>query len=509
MRNINKRIAKNTIMLYARMLITMMVSLYTSRVVLNALGVEDYGVYSVIGGFVVLLGFLNSAMAGATQRFMNVELGKNNQEALGLVFSSAIVIQICVAVVIIIFAETLGLWFLNSQMNINPSRMEAAGWVFQFSVFSFVAGILNAPYNASIIAHEKMSAFAYFSILEAFFKLSVAFAISYTASDRLTLYSFLLFIVSVAMRLAYGVYSKKNFMECSFSWKRVDKITMKQMTSFSAWTIIGYVAYVLQIQGIAILINLFFGAIVNASVGIAYQVNGVVRGFAGNIVTAMRPQIVQNYAVNEMKEMYSLISRGCRVTFFLILLFVLPLFMEIPVILHYWLGIVPDYTIDFIRLILLVALVDSFSTILVTAIGATGHVRKYQITISSILFMQLPITWISFKYGYGPDCAFFVFLILAIIMQLIRVLFVCHAIKYPLKSFCSQILYRCFLVVVFATLIPVVLQNTLKGSYFNSIIVIFVSIVSVLFCSLYIGFNRIERNALIKACSNKFKKGII
>ena len=296
-----KRIAKNTLLLYFRMLVTMLMGLYTSRLVLAVLGVEDYGLYNVVGGIVVILSFLNGAMASSTQRYLNVELGKHDKEGLKKVYATSLLIHGGVAIMILILAETIGLWFLNSYMNIVPERMCAANWVYQFSVATFVVSVLSVPYNASIIAHERMSAFAYISVVEAILKLMVALLISHSPIDKLVSYALLMFVMGVILRIVYSIYCHRHFEECRVVSFKIDKPLFKSMISFSSWTIIGNLSYIFHTQGIAIVINMFFGAAVNAAQGISNQVNGIVSGFVQNFMTAMKPQVVKNHACGYME----------------------------------------------------------------------------------------------------------------------------------------------------------------------------------------------------------------
>ena len=329
----NKRIVKNTALLYFRMLFTMLVGLYTSRVVLSSLGVGDYGLYNVVGGIVVILSFLNGAMASSTQRYMNVELGKENMDGIRKVYVTSMLIHLGVAAVVLVLAETVGLWFLNMYMNIPAERMIAANWVYQFSVGAFIVTVLSVPYNATIIAHEKMSAFAYISVIEVLFKLLVAILIGYAPCDRLIFYALLIFIVSIIVRLAYGVYCHRHFVECKIKKCEIDKSLLKNMLSFSSWTIFGNLAFVFHTQGIAIVINMFFGTVVNAAQGISNQVNSIVSGFVQNFTTAMKPQIVKSYAAGNLPDLHKLILSGSRLSFFLVLIFAIPIIIETPYLL--------------------------------------------------------------------------------------------------------------------------------------------------------------------------------
>ena len=499
----NKRLAKNTLYLYVRMLITMVVSLYTSRVVLNALGAEDFGIYSIVGGIVVLLGFLNNAMAGATQRFLNFEMGRNSNEALNKVFTSSLAIHFLIAFVILVLAETIGLWFLNSRMNIAPARMDAANWVYQFSVLSFLAAIVSVPYNASIIAHEKMSAFAYIGVLEVFLKLLIAFAILHSPIDRLVYYAFLMLLVSILLRIVYGVYCGRHFRECHFVKSNIDSPLIRKMLSFASWTIFGNLGYILHTQGIAIIINLFFGALVNAAQGISNQVNTVVRNFVNNFLTALNPQIVKTYSASDLPSMHMLISRGCRIAFCMVLLLTLPLILEMPLILKVWLKNVPEYTVIFVRLVLLITLCDSFSSVLATAKGATGDIKKYQITLTTIGFFHLPLAWLFFFLGYEPYYAMYVYVFIINILQITRIWFVCRAVEYPLADFYKGVVGRCLSVTFLSSIIPIYLHRLIGGNAFGSAGVIACSLVMVSMASLYIGLNRKERAKVISLAQKK------
>ena len=323
----NKRIAKNTLLLYFRMLFLMAVSLYTSRVVLNALGVEDFGIYNVVGGVVAMFSVLSGSLSTAISRFITYELGKGNKENLNKIFSSAVTIQFGLAGIIILLAETIGIWFLNIKMNIPEVRMEAANWVFQFSILTFAINLISVPYNASIIAHEKMSAFAYISILEAVGKLTIAYLITISPIDKLIFYAILMCAVALVVRLTYGNYCKRHFSECTyhFSW---DKLLLKQMFGFAGWNFIGASSAILRDQGGNVVINLFCGPTVNAARGIAFQVNNAVNQFVTNFMTALNPQITKSYASGDKEYMMTLIFQGARLSFYMLFLLSLPILVN-------------------------------------------------------------------------------------------------------------------------------------------------------------------------------------
>lgn len=501
-----KRVARNTLFLYFRMLLMMVIGLFTSRITLDALGVDDYGIFNVVGGIIVILSFLNNAMAGGTQRFMNVEMGRKDQNALNKVFSTSQQIHAMVAVMILIIAETLGLWFLNSKMNIPEGREVAANWVFQFSIASALLGIISVPYNAAIISHEKMSAFAYISILEGLLKLLVAFVISIASGDKLIVYASLFFVVGVINRIVYGMYSSRHFEECRCITWRIDPVMMKQMLSFSGWTIFGNLGYILHTQGIAIVINMFFSVAVNAAQGIANQVNGIVTQFSSNFLVALNPQVVKNYASGNLKEMHQLIFRGCKMAFCLLSFFVIPLCLETPVILHIWLGIVPEFAVVFIRLVLLISLVNSFSGILVAAKGATGDIKVYQITLTAIGSLHLPLVYIAFKYGGGPEYSMFIYLVIVIVLQAVRIWFVCRSIQMSIYSFFRNVIIRCLLVFILSVTLPAVFHFVLNPSLINSLAIGILGCVCIIITTIFIALTKTERNAILNPFFRKIEK---
>lgn len=501
----NKRIAKNTLLLYFRMLLMMAVSLYTSRVVLNRLGVSDYGIYNVVGGITVILSFLNCAMAGGTQRFLNVEMGRKDNIALHRIFSTSIHIHILVSVCVLLLAETVGLWFLNTQMNIPANRMYAAQWVYQFSIISAIIGMMSVPFNAAIVAHEKMSAFAYISILEAVMKLLIALSLMFVPFDRLIFYAFMILISGLVVRIIYGIYCSRHFAECRNTSKHIDREMMGQMLSFSGWTIFGNLGYILHTEGIAIVINIFFTVAVNAAQGIANQVNGVVSQFVSNFQMALNPQIVKTYAAGKMEEMHALIVRGCKIAFCLLAFFVVPLTLETPTILSVWLGIVPDHAVIFLRMVLIISLCNSYSGILATSKGATGNIKNYQITLTLIGAFHIPLAWLAFELGCGPEYAMYVYLAIVIILQIVRACFVCNSLQFSKRRFLSEVVVRCALVLIISSIIPVILHLFLSASFLSTVVICLTSMASVVVTSLFIALNQHERQIMYSYIGNIIK----
>lgn len=502
----NKRIAKNTLMLYFRMLILLIINLYTSRVVLQELGVDDFGIYNVVGGIVIILSFLNSAMATGTQRFMNIEMGRNDINALKKVFITSIQIHTIIAIALFFIADTVGLWFLNTYMNIPEGKVSAANWVFQFSIIASLCTILSVPYNAAIISHEKMSAFAYISIVEAIMKLFVAFAIIWAPFNKLIFYSGLLLLTSLITCSLYVLYGIKHFEECGKISFSVDKKMMKQMLSFSGWTVFGNLGYILHTQGIAILINMFFTVAVNAAQGIANQVNNVVTQFSNNFLIALNPQVVKSYASGDLCQMHSLIIRGCKTAFCMMLFFVIPLILEAPTILYIWLGIVPEYAVIFMRLILLISLINSFSSLLAVSKGATGNIKNYQITLTLIGALHIPLAWLAFELGYGPEYSMYVYLGIVIVLQAIRVTYVCKSVKLSIIRYFKDVIVRCIIVMCLSLIIPTILHNILAPTFLSTLIIVLSSSVSVIIMTMYIALTKKERMAVLKPIISKIKR---
>lgn len=502
----NKRIAKNTLLLYFRMLFMMIVSLYTSRVVLSTLGVEDYGLYNVVGGIVVVLSFLNSAMAGATQRYLNFEMGHGDSVALKRVFSTSLLIHFIVSGVILLMADYLGLWFLNNHMVIAEDRIMAANWVYQFSIASFILTVLSVPYNATIVAHEKMSAFAYISIIEVVLKLLIVYLIQVLLFDKLIMYGFLIMLISVTIRIIYGTYCKRKFIEATFSKQNIDKSLLKNMLSFSSWTIFGNLGYILHTQGIAIVINMFFGAAVNAAQGISNQVNSAVSGFVSNFQMALNPQIVKNYAAGNLEDMHKLMYRGCRFSFFLISIFAIPLIIEAPAILNFWLEEVPEYTIIFVRLILLISVCNSYSSIMATAQGATGKIKIYQITLTTIGALHVPFTILLFYLDYEPYYCSWVYLAIIVILQIIRISFVSRSTQMPIKGFIRMVLVPCFIVLIISSLIPCILHQIISTNFGMTTVNIIVSFIWTFITIMFVGLEKSERLMILERINKKNKK---
>lgn len=489
----NKRIAKNTLLLYFRMLFLMVVSLYTSRVVLNALGVEDFGIYNVVGGVVAMFTMLSGSLSAAITRFITYELGTGNQNNLQKIFSSAVTIQIGLAIVIVLLAEAVGVWFLNMKMNIPETRMVAANWVFQFSVLTFAINLISVPYNASIIAHERMSAFAYISILEAVGKLAIAYLITVSPMDKLIFYALLMCSVALLVRLVYGYYCKKHFEECTYHFL-CDKDLLKRMFGFAGWNFIGATSAVLRDQGGNIIINLFCGPTVNAARGIAFQVNTAVHGFVTNFMTALNPQITKSYASDDRKYMMTLIFQGARLSFYMLLALSLPIFVNTHYILTLWLKIVPEHTVAFVQLILLFGLSESISNPLITAMLATGKIRNYQLVVGGLQMINLPFSYIFLRMGVFPEVVIIVAIILSQCCLIARLLMLRHMIKLSIREYLRKVYINVCTVTLVSSIIPYIyMKYNVTENCMDLISTTLISIIFVFITIYYVGCTKQER----------------
>ena len=439
------------------MLVSMLVSLYTSRIVLRVLGVEDYGIYNVVGGIVVMFSFLARTLASASNRYFAFDLGRNDQEHLGKVFSITVILYTIVALVILVLAETLGLWFLHSKMTIPPERMFAAEWVFQLSVASFCISLLATPYQAMIIAHEKMGVYAYIGILEVILKLELVLLLSLIGRfDRLILYAILMFISHLIVEGGYFVYSTRKIQASHFHFYWEGGLA-KEIASFSGWNFFGALSTVIRGQGINLLLNTFFSPVVNAARGVAESVNSALSSFSSNFFTAVRPQITKYYSQGDNNETIKLVFRSSRLTFYLLLFVSAPTLVFVKPILSYWLTEVPDYTVIFTELVIITALIDSLSHPLMTLSQATGKVMIYQVVVGSITILNLPISWLFLRGGLGPEVTAYVMLGLSVCAQIARILILRHTASFPVRRYISEVLKGTAIttVVTFALIWPI------------------------------------------------------
>lgn len=493
--NQTKRLAKNTLLLYFRMIIVMLAGLYTSRVVLKSLGVEDFGIYNVVGGVVAMCSMLTGSISAAIQRFFTFELGRNDKSRLKLVFGTSISIQLVFAVVIILLAEILGIWFINNKMNIPLERTSSALWVFHFSLITFAVGLVSVPYNAAIIAHEKMSLFAYISIFEVFAKLFVAYAISIATIDKLVFYSFLMSIVAVVVRLIYGCCCKKLFEECSKSIC-FDKTIFKEMLGFAGWNFIGASSSILRDQGGNILLNIFFGPVVNAARGISTQVNNAVMQFVTGFTTALNPQITKSYASGDYSYMMRILFLGSRISFYMLLILAMPIIINAKYLLTLWLGDFPKEATYFVQLIMIFSLSESISSPLITAMLATGKIRNYQLVVGGLQMLNFPISLILLKYGGNPETVFIVAIILSQACFFARTVMLKSLIKLPVFSYLKEVYLNVIFVLIISSILPVIVSYNKETSFEQFTISLVVSLTSVIATIYFVGCNHKERSLI-------------
>lgn len=416
----NKRIARNTLYLYFRMILVILVSLYTTRVVLAELGVSDYGIYNVVGGFVTMLTFLNSSMSASSMRFITYELGRGNPERLRDVFCASVNVHACLALVIVILGETVGLWFVNSKLNIAPEMMPQANWVYQFSILTSVTTILQVPYNSVIIAHEKMSIFAVISILEVLIKLGIALLLIVIPNGKLVCYAGMFFASQLIVRIIYQIYCRRNFAECRYRMVRDTKL-YKSMTGFASWSLLGSMSWIGKNQGVDVLINIFFGTTLNAAIGVVNQIRSALFNFVLNFMQATNPQITKYYANHQYEQMQNLTMNSLKYCFFMVLLFGTPLALNGSFILNVWLEEVPPYTSIFLILVVVELLSNSlFDQPLMTSIAATGNVKRMYIWTSAAMLLILPVCYVFLKLGARPPVVFIITSVFLVIAGLIR-----------------------------------------------------------------------------------------
>ncbi len=497
----NKRIAKNTLLLYGRMLLIMAINIYASRVILDALGEVDYGIYNVVGGFVAMFTIISGAMTTASQRFLSFEIGKNESGNIQTVFSTTVVIHCLLALCIIVLAETIGVWFLNKYMNFPSDRLVAANWVFQFSVLTFVINVISVPYNAAIVAYERMKAFAYVSIIEAILRLLVVYLIIVTSADKLIIYALMLALVSVTIRIIYGIYCRRNFQECRCNWKWNRSIG-KEMLSFVSWNLIGSIAGVAKEQGINVLLNIFFGAAINAARGLAYQVMTAMHGFISNFQMAMNPQIVKSYASGKKEEMFKLVFRGSKFSYLLMLTLSVPVIIEAPFILDFWLKEVPAYTPAFLRIVLMTSLIDSMSGTLITSMHASGKVRNYQLLVGGTSILTLPIAYVFFKLGFEPYVAMIVGLCISVICHFERLLLLRKTIHLPVPDFLKNVTFKVWGISALSVIPPVILYQTMEHGWLSFFVVCTVSAVSTVTFSYFLGLSKHEKTVIVTGIKN-------
>lgn len=495
-------IIKNTLFLYLRMLFIMIVSLFTSRVVLNALGVNDYGIYNVVGGFISMFNVFCAGLSTTTQRFITYDLGKGDAKELTRTFSSCVIIYIFISIIIIIIAEIGGMWFLENKMTIPADRFHAAKYVYQISLLILVINLISIPYNALIISHEKMKAFAYISIFEASAKLLVAYCILISPFDKLIVYAILLFLIQLIIRCIYTYYCKKNFKEANITYK-IDKEKIKQLYSFAGWAMFGGLASMGFTQGLNVLLNIFFSPAINAARGIAVQVQNAVNSFAINFQTAVNPRIIKSFASKDLEYMFKLVFSSSKFSFLLLYGISLPILLETKTILNLWLQNPPEYTDIFLKLIIITTIIDAMSNPFMRVADATGKIKYYQITVGTILLLIVPISYIVLKLGGKPYSVFIVHLIICIIAFLVRLFIVKSLVVFSIRKYFTDVILKLLTTSILTLITPLIIYFKLPQSNLRLFYVILSSYFIFIIISYIVSLTNEERRIILNKIRRK------
>lgn len=498
----NKRLAKNTLFLYFRMFITLLVGLYTSRVVLNVLGVTDYGIYNVLGGIVAIFATLNSAMSSTSSRYITYYLGRGDNNKLKQIFSTVSYIHLAIACIVVLACETIGLWFFYHHMSIPADRVDVAFWLLQFSFAASFLSMINIPYTGLIIAHENMNIYAYISIFDVLMKLLIVFLIQITPVDRLLSYGFLILLVQIVDFLIYRCYCVRKYVE-SHLMMFFDKSLFKELASYFGWSIFGNLAMVFNTQGINLLLNVFFGPAVNAARGVAVQVQNIINQFVGNFQVALNPQIVKSYANKELGRMHQLVFASAKYGFLLLFLLSLPVMIEAKYILQLWLGVVPEHTVNFMRIILMSCMVNSLANSSTVAAGATGKIKAYSIVVGGTVLFPLPVAYCVLKFVSYPEIVFGVVLAFEALALYLRLLFMKKMVSMSISNYAGQVLLPSMAVVVCSLIIPISLHLFFAHSLLNVLLTIALSFLMTLISIYTIGLKAKEKEFVVSIIKNK------
>ena len=502
----NKRIAKNTLFLYFRMFLIMGVSLYTSRIVLKTLGVEDFGLYNVVGGIVTMFAFINGSLSSATSRYITFELGKKNYVRLNQIFNVAFIVHVTIALIIVLLAETIGLWFFYEKMVIPEGRLNAAFWVYQISILTSFFTLTQAPYNAVIIARENMKVYAYAGMIEVIVRLVIVYVIQISPFDRLIFYAILLFVLQVGLLFFYRVFCSKYYPESHFK-KCTDRTLYKSIFSYGASDMIGAIAGLAQGQGLNLLLNVFFGPVVNAARAIAYQVQGAVTQFSGNFLMAVKPQIIKSYAEGKIEDMWRLVVQSSCFSYYLMWMICLPIMLEADTILKLWLGEYPSHSVSFLILILILCLIQTLKTPRTTIFHAMAKVFAANITVGIVLCLAFPLAYLFVRIGGSPESVFWAANITMAASELVSVFVLKKYMDYSIIKYLWSVHGRCVLVSFLSLIIPYLVYDKLLDAGFVRLLVTCVlTTVSVVITSLYVGMDKEMRLKLYGLIKTKIKK---
>lgn len=500
-----KRIAKNTGFLYMRMLVMMVIGFITARVMLEALGVNNYGINNVVGGLVSMFSMLSASLSGAVSRFFTFGLGKGDMMRLRVIFSTSINIHILLAVVVVLAIEVVGVWFLNNRMNIDADRLLAANWVLQCSTITFAINLLSVPYRAAIIAHERMSAFAYLTIFDATAKLLIVCAVYFYNGDKLILLSVLNITPAIISQVIYWLYCKRHFEECTYKFAS-DKKLFKEIFGFAGWSFIGNTAGLMKNEGVNVVINIFTNTTINAARGFAMQVNGMVMQFISNFTMALNPQIIKDYASGQLQRMHKLMFQGTKLSYYIFMILSIPLIFEVEAFLYLWLGEVPEHTVSFTRLVLVLSLAEIVSYTLITAQNATGKIRDYQIVVGGILLLNLPISYLLLRWGVFPEVTVIVAIIVSQLCLAARLWFLRKMIDFPVRQFITKVYFNIIAVTLLSLIVPAICYIAIPPGYVRVFILGSLSICSSIATIYFVGCTREERAQVRKTIVNIISK---
>lgn len=501
----NKQIVKNTILLYVRLFLTMMVGLYTSRIVLKTLGIDDYGVYNVVAGVVAMFSLMTSSLSAAISRYLTFNLGKGETEKLSCVFASSLNIMIVMAVIILIVGEIVGVWVLNSELNIPADRMDAANWVFHFSVIGFAINLIAVPYNASIIAHERMSVFAYISILEVTLKLIIVFLLYVSPFDKLVTYAVLLMCVTVVVSLVYGAYCRRNFEECHYRLV-YEKSLLKEMTGFAGWNFFGSASFLLNTQGVNIITNIFFNVAANAARGVAGQVDFMVRQFATNFTMAINPQITKSYATGDLAYTHSLVCKSSKFSYLLMLFFAVPFMYEAEFIMRIWLSDYPPLAPLFLRLSLVITMIDLLGNSPAIAAWATGNIKRYYMYVGTVVNLMFPLSWVAFYIGMPVFTSYIIGIAIYIMTLIVKLYVIKGLIGFSQNKYISEVIIPIAITTILAVSLPGVIYYLTQRTIQASIIIIAASLIWTCLAIYTRGLSRGERSQITEYVFAKIRR---
>jgi O-antigen/teichoic acid export membrane protein len=501
----NSRILKNTLALYLRMLITMAVGLFTARVVLQALGVEDYGIYNLVGGFVAMFAFIRGSLQTAASRFFAFEIGRGDQGDVRSYFRSVFTLHLLIIPVLVILLETVGLFFLKAKLNIPLERMPSAMWAFHFSVFGTCLSVIQIPLLAMVIAHEKMGVYAYLSIFDAVLKVAVAVLVSYSPYDKLITYAALLMISPVGLTALFHLFCRRSFQSYSLR-PMFERRMIRELFSYTGWSFWGSFAHIMKMQGVNILLNIFFGPVVNAARGIALQVNSMVMSFSQNFTMALNPQIIKNYSSNDLRAMFRLMTWGGKLSFFLLLFLSLPVLFEADFLLHLWLGTVPEHTVAFVQILLIDSLIGSFAYVMATSIQATGKIKLFQLVVGGLFLFNIPVSYVVLNLGFPPVSTAIVSVVISVVAMFARLWVLKRQIpQFPVRMFICDAIGPSVLVAISAIILPFYVKTLLLEEWYSFFASAFACSFSVICFIWLFGMSFDERHYVVKSVKARLK----